>query len=89
MATTKIKTTRADAAAAGRKITAKAKPKASEPVLGDHPDTIGIIQRAVVKAAKEARAENDRLGIATPVGKDGNVVWTKPPKKRSKSPDAG
>lgn len=90
MPTTKTRTTKTDAKAAARKVTAKVKPKRDEPVLGDHPDTLGIIHRAVVAAAKEARAENDRLGIPTPVGKNGKVVYTTPPKKRgTRSPNQG
>ena len=88
MPTTKTRTTKTDVKAAARKVTAKA--KASEPMLGDHPDTLGIIHRAVVAAAKSARAENDRLGIPTPVGKDGKVVYTTPPKKRgTRTPNQG
>lgn len=88
MPATKTKTTKNDVKAAARKVTAKA--AASEPALGDHPDTLGIIHRAVVAAAKEARAENDRLGIPTPVGKNGKVAYTSPPKKRgSRTPNQG
>lgn len=87
---TKPKTTKADAAAAGRRITARAKAKTAEPVLGDHPDTLGIIHRAMNSAAKKAVAENDRLGIPTPgTDKDGKIVLRQPPKKRSRSVDAG
>ncbi len=90
MPTTKVKTTKADATRAAKKLTARPKPRAKAPILGDHPDTLGIIHRAVLDGARDARAENDRLGIPTPVGKDGKVVYTTPPKKRgSRTPNAG
>jgi hypothetical protein len=90
MPTTNPKTTKADAAAAARKMTTKAKSRKADPMLGDHPDTLGIIHRAMVSAANTAVAENDRLGIPTPGSKDGKIVYRTPPKKRgSRVPDAG
>lgn len=86
----KTKTTKADAAAAGRRITTRAKAKKDAPALGDHPDTLGIIHRAMNSAARKAVAENDRLGIPTPgTDKDGKVVLRQPPKKRGRTVDAG
>ena len=90
MPTTKVKTTKADAAKAAKKMTARPTPRAKEPVLGDHPDTLGIIHRAMNSAAQKAVAENDRLGIATPGAKDGKIVWRQPPKKRiGRTPEQG
>ena len=88
MPTTKVKTTKADVAKAAKRMTARPtprakEPRAKEPVLGDHPDTLGIIHRAMNSAAQKAVAENDRLGIATPGAKDGKIVWRQPPKKRT------
>jgi hypothetical protein len=85
----KTKTTKADAAAAGRRITSRAKAKKDVPALGDHPDTLGIIHRAMNSAARKAVAENDRHGIPTPgTDKDGNIVLRQP-KKRGRTVDAG
>ena len=95
MPTTKVKTTKADAAKAAKKMTARPtprakEPRAKEPVLGDHPDTLGIIHRAMNSAAQKAVAENDRLGIATPGAKDGKIVWRQPQKKRTgRTPEQG
>ena len=94
MPTTKVKTSKAEAAKAGKKITARPRrehgPRAKEPALGDHPDTLGIIHRAMNSGAQKAVAENDRLGIATPGAKDGKIVWRQPPKKRSgRTPEQG
>ena len=93
MPTTKVKSAKADAAKAAKTMTARPilrtkgprakEPRAKEPVLGDHPDTLGIIHRAMNLAAQKAVAENDRLGIATPGAKDGKIVWRQPPKKRT------
>ena len=88
MPTTKVKSTKADAAKAAKTMTARPiprtkGPRAKEPALGDHPDTLGIIHRAMNSAAQKAVAENDRLGIATPGAKDGKIVWRQPPKKRT------
>ena len=88
MPTTKVKTTKADAAKAANKMTARPtprakEPRAKEPALGDHPDTLGIIHRAMNSAGRKAVAESDRLGIATPSAKDGKIVWRQPPKKRT------
>ena len=82
--------TKADAKAASCKVTSKAKPASAEPALGDHPDTLAIIHRAMISAAKKAVAENDYLGIATPgVDTDGKIVWRQPPKKRGRhTPEA-
>lgn len=86
----KTKTTKADATAAGRRITTRAKAKKDQPALGDHPDTLGIIHRAMNSAAKKAVAENDRLGIPTPgADADGRIVHRQPPKKRGRTVDAG
>ena len=90
MPTTKVKTSKAEAAKAAKRITARPTPRAMEPVLGDHPDTLGIIHRAMNSGAQKAVAENDRLGIATPGAKDGKIVWRQPPKKRSgRTPEQG
>jgi hypothetical protein len=88
MPTTKTKTTKADARASASKITARAKKPV--PVLGDHPDTFAIIDRAMRSGARKAVEENDRLGIPTPGAKDGKIVFRQPPKKSgSRTPDAG
>lgn len=95
MPVTKTKNTKTDVKAAARKVTAKpaaakTRAKREEPMLGDHPDTLGIIHRAMISAAKKAVAENDRLGIATPgADKDGNIVYRQPPKKRGRTPSQG
>lgn len=90
MPTTKTRTTKADATVATRKVTAKAKTKATEPVLGDHPDTLGIIHRAMNAAAQKAGAENYHLGIPTPGAKAGRIMFRQPPKKRAaRTPDKG
>ena len=90
MPTTKVKTTKADVAKAAKKLTARPTPRAKEPVLGDHPDTLGMIHRAMNSAGQKAVAENDRLGIATPGAKDGKIVWRQPPKKRTgRTPEQG
>ena len=83
MPTARTKTTKADAAAAARKITSKPKPAVGQPILGDDPDTLGTIQRAMANGARKAVAENDRLGIPTPGGKDGKITYRTPPRKRS------
>ena len=84
MPTTKTRAPKTDVKAAARKVTAKAAGKRKEPALGDHPDTLGIIHRAMNSAARKAVAENDRLGIPTPgADSDGRVVFRQPPKKRS------
>ncbi len=83
------KTTKADAAAAGRRITTRAKAKTAGPDLGDQPDTLGIIHRAMNSAAKNAVAENDRLGIHTHgTDKDGKITMRQP-KKRGRTVDVG
>ena len=93
MPTTKLKTSKAEAAKAAKKITARPTPRAEaprakEPALGDHPDTLGIIHRAMNSGAQKAVA--DRLGIATPGAKDGKIVWRQPPKKRTaRAPEQG
>jgi hypothetical protein len=95
MPTTKVKTTKAEAARAAKKITARSAPRAvgpraKEPALGDHPDTLGIIHRAMNSGAQKAVAENDRLGIATTGAKVGKIVWRQPPKKRTdRTPEQG
>ena len=95
MPTTKVKTSKAEAAKAAKKITARPTPqakvpRAKEPSLGDHSDTLGIIHRAMNSGAQKAVVENDRLGIATPGAKDGKIVWRLPPKKRSdRTPEQG
>jgi hypothetical protein len=95
MPTTKVKTSKAEAAKAAKKITARPSPRAvapraKEPALGDHPDTLGIIHRAMNSGAQKAVAENDSLGIATPGAKDGNIVWRQPAKKRTgRTPEQG
>ena len=81
MPTTKAKTTKAAATTAARKMTRRSSSVDTTSVLGDHPDTFGIIHRAVVKGAKDAIAENDRLGIASAGAKDGKIVYRKPPKR--------
>ena len=85
MPTARAKTTKAAATTAARKMTRRAPSADATPVLGDHPDTFGIIHRAVVKGAKDAVAENDRLGIASPGAKDGKIVYRKPPKSKAAS----
>jgi hypothetical protein len=85
MPTAKARTTKAAATTAARKMTRREPSADTTPVLGDHPDTFGIIRRAVVKGAKDAIAENDRLGIASPGGKDGKIVHRKPPKRTATS----
>ena len=90
MPTTKVKTTKADAAKAATKMTARPATRAKEPALGDHPDTLGIIHRAMNSGAEKAVDENERLGIATPGAKDGKIVWRQPPKKRTgRTPEQG
>lgn len=87
---TKPKPIKTDARAAARKVTAKPKAKREEPALGDHPDTLGIIHRAMTSAARNAVAENDRLGIPTPgTDADGRIVMRQPPKKRARTPAQG
>ena len=67
----------------------KVKPSRDAPVLGDHPDTLGIIHRAMNSAARKAVAENDHLGIPTPgTDKDGKITMRQP-KKRGRTVDAG
>ena len=88
MATTKVKASKAEAAKAAKKITVRPTPRtggprAKGPALGDHPDTLGIIHRAMNSGAQKAVAENDSLDIATPGAKDGKIVWRQPPKKRN------
>jgi hypothetical protein len=83
MPTAKAKTTKAAATTAARKMTRRE--SSADPVLGDHPDTFGIIHRAVVKGAENAIAENDRLGIASPGAKDGKIVYRKPPRSNTAS----
>ena len=91
MPTTKTKAPKTDVKAAARKVTAKPVPKSKKPALGDHPDTLGIIHRAMNSAARKAVDENDRLGIPTPgTDQDGRVVFRQPPKKRSgRTPSQG
>ena len=90
MATIKVKTSKAEAAKAAKKITVRPTPRAKEPALGDHPDTLGIIHRAMNSGAQKAVTENDRLGIATPGAKDGRIVWRQPSKKRGgRTPEQG
>ncbi len=51
--------------------------------LGERPDTLDVIHRAMSTAAKKAVAENDRLGISTPGAKpDGSIGYRTPAKKR-------
>ncbi len=57
----------------------------NRPVLGDHPDTLGIIHRAMISAARKARDESDRLGIPAPGNEGGKVVWKQPPAKKRRS----
>lgn len=82
MPVAKTKPSKTKVEAAARKITIKPSPK-RESVLGDHPDTLGVIHRAMSSAAQQAVAENDRNGIATPGTKDGKIVWRQPAKKRA------
>jgi hypothetical protein len=91
MPTTKTRPTKSDLTAAARKVTAKTAAKRKEPALGDHPDTLGIIHRAMNSAARKAVAENDRLGIPTPgADADGRIVYRQPLKKRAgRTPSQG
>ena len=90
MPTTTVKTSKAEAVKAAKKVTARPTPqakvpRAKEPALGDHPDTL---HRAMNSGAQKAVA--DRLGIATPGAKDGKIVWRQPPKKRTaRAPEQG
>lgn len=86
MPTTKTKTIKAKAGAAAQTLTAK-KIKTATPTLGDRPDTLDMIHRAMVSGAKKAVEENDRLGIPTPGAKDGKIVYRTPPK--AKKPEVG
>jgi len=84
MPPTRTRSIKAEAKAAALRMTAESGAETSMLPLGDHPDTLGIIHRAVVAAAKAARAENDRLGIATPgADKDGKIVYSRPPRRRA------
>jgi hypothetical protein len=85
MPTAKAKTTKAAATTAARKMTRREPSADTTPVLGDHPDTFGIIHRAVAKGARDAIAENDRLGIASPGAKDDKIVYRKPPRSKTTS----
>ncbi|MBF0562018.1 MAG: hypothetical protein HQL37_08350 [Alphaproteobacteria bacterium] len=38
-----------------------------------------LVQRSFTSAAKKVVAENDRLGIPTPYGRDGNIYFRQPP----------
>ncbi|NOT72063.1 MAG: hypothetical protein HOP09_12545 [Hyphomicrobium sp.] len=83
------KTTKADVAAAVLRIITRAKAKTDAPALGDHPDTLDIIHRAMNSAARKAVVENDRLGIPTPgTDKDGKITMRQP-KKRGRTVGAG
>lgn len=88
---TRPKTTKADATAAGRRVTSRAKATKDDPALGEHPDTLGIIHRAMNSAAKKAVAENDHLGIPTPgTDEHGRIVLRQPPKKAGRrTPEQG
>lgn len=48
----------------------------------DRPDLVEYITRVMGKAVRKAIAENDRLGIPSPYGKDGKVHYRQPPKRR-------
>jgi hypothetical protein len=82
MSTAKTKPTKAAAKPAARKMTGSIPSTDTTPVLGDDPDTLATIHRAVVKGASDAVAENDHLGIASPGAKDGKIVYRSPPKRK-------
>lgn len=89
MPTAKTKTRKSSAAAASKSSvkSVKLKPRPAKPtgpLLGDAPDTLSIIQRAMEIGARKAVAENDRLGIPTSGAKDGKIVYRSPPRSRSK-----
>lgn len=92
-ATTKATKTATTAKPRARAVAERRAPRTgnvTEPVLGDHPDSLGIIHRAMVGAAEKAVDENDRLGISTPGAKDGGIVYRAPPgKRRGRTRDTG
>lgn len=85
----KTTTTKADAMTAGRRRTTRAEGKAAQPELGDHPDTLGIIHRAMNSAAKAAIAENDRLELPTPGTDATGKIAMRQLKKHARTVDAG
>ena len=61
----------------------KAKEPDSDPFI-DEPDAmIALALKAFEEAASDAIAENDRLGIPSPLGRKGKIVMRRPPKAKS------